>query len=108
MKTLLQSKAARVGLSETYAYTYAEWREAQADACLDNLRLAMGRIADGTAAIRHLASRQQGMYKLRHGRHLIVFQILAEDRGLVVRVLHERMDIDAHLEKLSIWTRRTV
>lgn len=101
MKTLVLSKAARAGLRKIYAYTYAKWGELQADACLDDLRLAMNRISDGTAAVRPLASRHNDMFKLRQGRHLIVFQMQAEDQRLVVRVLHERMDIDAHLGKPS-------
>ena len=69
----------------------------QVDAYLDILRLAINCISDGTAAVRPLASRHEDMFKLRQGRHLIIFRMQAEDQCLVVRVLHERMDIDARL-----------
>ena len=101
MKTLLLSRAARSDLRDIYAYTYKEWGELHAETYLDSLRSAMERIADGTAAIHSLASRHQDMFKLRQGRHLIVCQTRNQNEILVVRVLHERMDIDVHIGSLN-------
>ena len=101
MKKLLLTKAARADLRKIYAYTCSEWGELQAGHYLKDLRSAMNRISDGTAVVRPLASRHRDIFKLRQGRHLIIFQMQANHQVLVVRVLHERMDIDPRLGKPS-------
>ena len=97
MPQLKLTRAARADLREIYAYTYVEWGEQQADSYLDCLEQAMDRVAKGSATIRPLQSKHPNRRKLKQGRHLIVLQETADDQILVVRVLHERMDIDAHL-----------
>ena len=97
MKTLTVSKAASTDLREIYAYTFERWGERQADAYLGELQNAMDGIAAGSALVRPLASRHQGMFKLQQGRHLIVFCEPTPGEVFVVRVLHDRMDIDARL-----------
>ncbi len=92
------TKAARADLRRIYAYTFGKWGEPQADTYLDALRQAMDRIAIGLTTATPLRSRHPDMFKLRQGRHLVIFQRRDDERILVVRVLHERMDIDAHLE----------
>ena len=57
----------------------------------------MDRAANGLATTRPLQSKHPDMLKLEQGRHPIVLQETGDDQILVVRVLHERMDIDAHL-----------
>ncbi len=98
MKTLKISRAASGDLREIYAYTSERWGEGQADAYLGNLRTAMDTIASGAALVNPLASRHRGMFKLRQGCHLIIFCEPSEGEIFVVRVLHDRMDIDARLE----------
>lgn len=97
MPQLRLTRAARTDLREIYAYTYVEWGEQQADSYLDGLEQAMDRVAKGSATIRPLQSKHPNMLKLKQGRHLIVLRETGDDQILVVRVLHERMDIDAHL-----------
>ena len=98
-KTLKVSKAASGDLREIYAYTLERWGERQADAYLGSLEMSMDSIIDGTALIRPLASRRKGMFKLHIGRHLIVFREPATGEILIIRVLHDRMDIESRLEK---------
>lgn len=93
MKKISLTKAARADLRGIYAYTYVEWGEQQADTYLGALREAMDRIADGTGTARPLRSRHANMFKQKQGRHLIVFRQQADGRLLVVRVLHDRMDM---------------
>lgn len=101
MKVLRQTKAARADLRNIYAYTYVEWGEQQADTYLDGLRQAMDSILNDTAMVRPLKSRHENMFKLQQGRHLIVLREQADDSVLVVRVLHERMDIETQLDRLD-------
>ena len=84
-------------MREIYAYTFVEWGEQQADSYLDGLEQALDRVSRGLATIRPLHSKHPNMLKLKQGRHLIILQKTGDDQILVVRVLHERMDIDAHL-----------
>ena len=99
MKTLKVSKAASGDLREIYAYTFERWGERQADAYLGNLEVAMDAIIDGTALVRPLASRRKGVFTLHRGRHLIVFCEPATDEIMIIRVLHDRMDIESRLEE---------
>ena len=99
MKKLTVSRAASGDLREIYAYTFERWGERQADSYLGDLQNAMDGIAAGSALVRPLASRHQDMFKLQQGRHLIIYCEPTPDEVLVVRVLHDRMDIDARLEE---------
>ncbi len=58
----------------------------------------MDAIAKGMALVRPLVSRHKGMLKPCQGRHLIIFREPAADEILVIRVLHDRMDIDSWLQ----------
>ncbi len=90
--------AAARDLEETYAFTLEHWGQAQADGYLQLLRSACERAAVGAPTALRLAHRPDNLFRLRCGRHLIVFRP-HDDGALIVRVLHERMDIDARLQE---------
>lgn len=97
MIALVISKAASADLRNIYAYTFTNWGERQADSYLDNLKLAMDGIIAETAIASPLWSRHTNMHKVKQGRHLIVFRRQTDDELLILRVLHESMDIDSQM-----------
>lgn len=96
MPRLAYSRAAAADLADIYAYTLRTWGARQADAYLAMLRGGCESTVERASAAARLAHRQDEMFKLRCQRHLIIFQRRPE-MVLIVRVLHERMDIDARL-----------
>lgn len=98
MRRLDISRAARRDLAGIYAYTLDRWGETQADHYLADFEAACARIAEGTAIARRLEFRPDPIFRTRQGRHIIIFRDAAE-AVLIVRVLHERMDIAARLDE---------
>jgi toxin ParE1/3/4 len=96
VRRLAYTRAAERDLAEIHAYTIERWGEAQADRYLSDLERACNRIASGSAIVSRLPFRADEMFRTRQGRHLVIFREV--DGGvLIVRVLHERMDVDRHL-----------
>jgi toxin ParE1/3/4 len=97
VQRLTYSRAAERDLAEIHAYTIARWGEAQADRYLSDLESACNRIADGSAIVSRLPFRADEMFRARQGRHFIIFREEVDGGVLIVRVLHERMDVDRHV-----------
>lgn len=97
MTILRYSPASRRDLASIYAYTSRTWGEWQADSYLDDLKTSCERIADGSASIRRLTFRSDAVFKLKQGWHLTIFRHQTDASILIIRVLHERMDIEAQL-----------
>lgn len=85
-------------LIEIWLYTVKEWGEQQADKYLDDLDAAIQLLAEQPLICRERVDLVPPVRIQHHGHHLIVY--LALDDGInVVRVLHENMDVDSHLDK---------
>lgn len=95
MKRLEISRAAERDLAGIYAYTTRTWGGPQAEAYLIGLEDACLRLVRGSATPTRLGFRSEPLFKLRQGRHLIVFR--DSETILILRVLHETMDLPAHL-----------
>ena len=84
-------------LVEIWLYNFNEWGEHQADKYLDELDAAIQLLADQPLICRERTELAPPVRIHHHGHHLIVY--LALDDGIsLVRVLHESMDVDSHLE----------
>jgi toxin ParE1/3/4 len=91
---------------EIWQYTADAWNEDQADAYIFGLHRHLAMIADHPALWRPLPKPiQQKLNELpevfvtRYERHLIFFKQLSSDRIGVISILHERMNLPAHLLK---------
>jgi toxin ParE1/3/4 len=95
-RTIILTRKAKTDLAAIWDYTFREHGEAQADSYLADidrmLALALGfpNIGLDYSYIR------RGYRKIASGHHLI-FYVPRDNVIEVIRVLHERMDIDAHL-----------
>jgi toxin ParE1/3/4 len=95
----LLSPAARADLSEIWNYSARNWGEEQADRYILAIRDACAALADGKRQGRAIDDIRPGYRKLAVQSHLLFYRLT--DTGLidVVRVLHQRMDVAAHLGK---------
>ena len=90
-------------LRELAQWSADRWGLAQARSYLEDLRDGFEFIAQRPQAILQ-RSRLTGPGNLRLHRvrnHYVVFTFVADDHLAIVGVLHERMDVPAHLEALQ-------
>jgi toxin ParE1/3/4 len=93
--TLTFSPAAVADIGTIWDYTAETWGIGQADRYVDDIRNTCVALAEGKRAGRRV-DLLDGYLKLPVGRHLIFFRHVGT--GIVViRVLHQSMDIERHL-----------
>lgn len=91
------SAAARRDLSGIWTYSAKRWDEAQADRYVRLFAESFDGLASGTITGRGADDIRTGYFKLTVGSHFIFYRMGAHDVIEVVRILHQRMDIDRHL-----------
>ena len=88
------TKAALNDISAIWEYTVEAWSESQADAYYRMLILSMEKIAIMPTAYGRLYDEvDMLLYGSKAGHHIIFYRVMSNGDILVVRVLHERMDI---------------
>ncbi|MDE0155945.1 MAG: type II toxin-antitoxin system RelE/ParE family toxin [Gammaproteobacteria bacterium] len=97
MPRILKQSLAEQDLIEIWLYTLNEWGEYQADKYLDDLEEAIRLLAEQPLICRERTELNPPVRIHHHAHHLIVYLAL-EDGINVVRVLHESMDVDSHME----------
>lgn len=93
MTSFTLSPAARRDLTGIWFYTADQWGVDQANLYNEQIEAELGRAADGL----RVAQRIGDFWKIRSGRHLCIFYRSADGGISVIRILHERMDIEAWL-----------
>lgn len=89
--------AAESDLELIWGYTAERWGINQANRYVDDLAAAFDLLAESPALARLREEFAPSVRIHPHAHHLIVF-IEAEGGIVIVRVLHESMDVDAQLE----------
>ena len=97
MSRYLLSPAAQADLEQIWDYTRGRWGVDQADEYLRELQRAMERAAANPSIGRACDEIRPGYRKLAAGSHTLFYRVTAEAVIDVVRVLHQRMDVDRHL-----------
>lgn len=98
-KVLFTNKAVE-DLTAIWKYTAINWSRTQADRYYNMLIDACrGIMSDRSVASRSYESIAYGLSGLRAGRHIVFYRIQADGDILVIRILHERMDLKKHLAK---------
>jgi toxin ParE1/3/4 len=97
MNGYLLSPAAQADLEQIWDYTAANWGAEQAVSYILGIRAACESLASGRNHGTGIDDIRAGYRKLTVGSHLLFFRVT--DTGLinVVRVLHQKMDLAAHL-----------
>ena len=97
MPRILKQSLAEQDLIEIWLYTLNEWGEYQADKYLDDLEEAIRLLAEQPLICRERTELSPPVRIHHHAHHLIVYLAL-EDGINIIRVLHESMDVDGHME----------
>ncbi|KJZ17907.1 type II toxin-antitoxin system RelE/ParE family toxin [Loktanella sp. S4079] len=81
-------------LVDIWNYTVSRWSQNQASSYYDDIIDAIERLAEGISQGRRVTVRD-GYEKYAVGQHFVFFQ--RADTGItVVRILHQRMDVERH------------
>jgi toxin ParE1/3/4 len=92
------TKKAVADLSNIWDYTYYEWSEKQADKYYQMLLENCVEISKNHSIGRNYNSIAEGLSGLRSGKHIIFYRIINAEMVEITRILHERMDIEKHLQ----------
>ncbi len=91
-KYILSNKAVE-DLSNIWYYTYEVWSEPQADKYYNLLIETFQEIARSPDIGKKYDDIENGIVGFRVGKHIIFYQEIKPREILVVRILHERMDL---------------
>ena len=97
MPRVYKTAEAKEDLINIWSYTYKNWGEAQADLYHGELERAFELLADSPLICR-LREELQPPVRLHHYNHHLIVYIEVESGINLVRVLHESMDYESHLE----------
>jgi toxin ParE1/3/4 len=98
MRRLEIADAARHDLREISDFTERNWGSAQRQRYLSAIHRAFVRLRDGTAVGRRRDDVGAGFCSVGVGRHVIFYRE-TEDALVVLRILHDRMDVHRHLDQ---------
>ncbi|MBO5195027.1 MAG: type II toxin-antitoxin system RelE/ParE family toxin [Bacteroidales bacterium] len=85
-------------LDDIWNYTVDEWSETQADLYYNMLIESCRKIACSRGTIGKIYDDiLPGLYGYKSGRHIIFYKNTSGNDILIVRILHERMDIRSRL-----------
>lgn len=96
MRELRFSGAARRDLASIREESERTWGSEQRDRYVDELRQRLQRLRDRPVLGPAVGAVRPGLRRFHSGAH-IVFYRFDEAQVFVVRILHQRMDIDLHL-----------
>lgn len=94
-KTYRLTPRAEADLEEIWLYTFKRWSAEQADTYLTTIIAAFSELATGKVNGRPVNVRD-GYFKYPVGSHFIFYRLAATSL-VVIRILHQRMDVDRHL-----------
>lgn len=97
MSRYLLSPAAQADLEQIWDYTYDRWGVDHAEEYLREVQRAIERAAANPRIGRDCGEIRPGYRKLAAGSHTLFYRVSAEGVIDVVRILHQRMDVDRHL-----------
>lgn len=95
MKFKLSLKASS-DLADIWHFSSKTWGHEQADRYIDALHYRLIWLTRNSSAWKRRDDIHEGLYGCNEGRHVIFFR--RYDEGIeIVRILHDRMDIQRHL-----------
>jgi toxin ParE1/3/4 len=90
------SPLAEYDLETIWTYTASKWSVEQADRYVQKVFAALQALSRGDCVGRSAAGIRLGYLKYAVGRHFLFFKLTATHLD-VIRILHQRMDIEAHI-----------
>ena len=89
--------AAQADLASIWNYSAETWGIAQAESYIRDIKRACRNLAGGVMVSRDAGHVRAGYRKARVGHHFLYFVVAADGDIEIVRILHERMDVEARL-----------
>lgn len=96
MTRYLLTPAAQADIEQIWEYTQERWDADQADGYNRELQHAIERAAAHPHIGRSCEDIRPGYFKIAVGSHVAFYQVTA-DAIIIVRILHQRMDVNRHL-----------
>ncbi|EJB01968.1 plasmid stabilization system protein [Rhizobium leguminosarum bv. trifolii WSM597] len=96
MTGIIFSPAAQTDIDRIWDYTATSWNVDQAERYIQDIRDACHELAQGTRMSRPSDIRK-GYSKVSVGSHFLYFKSNDASQIIVVRILHQRMDVAKHL-----------
>lgn len=97
MSRYLLSPAAQADLGQIWDYTNDRWDANQADTYLRDLQRAIELAAASPRIGTACEEIRPGYRKLAAGAHVLFYRVTPDGVIDVVRVLHQRMDVERHI-----------
>jgi toxin ParE1/3/4 len=78
-------------------YTQETWGESQRNIYLKMMDDAFHELSENPGHGRRIDDIRTGYYKYKIGKHFIFYRMISKDDIEIVRILHQKMDIESHL-----------
>jgi toxin ParE1/3/4 len=92
------SPAAQLDLEQIWDYTCDRWGDGQAEKYVREIERAIQRVVQNPMIGRACDEVRAGYRRYAVGSHTLYYRLAGADCIDVVRILHERMDVDRHLD----------
>ncbi|WP_312311762.1 type II toxin-antitoxin system RelE/ParE family toxin [Empedobacter brevis] len=94
------SKQAEIDLENIWLYTFEEWSLKQADYYFDLIINEIEHIAEDPKVGKDYNEIREGYFRSRLKSHFIFYKINSVEQKIeVIRILHQKMDIDSHINE---------
>lgn len=87
--------AAQADLGSIWDYSVSTWGVEQAVSYIRDIENACNKLASGLMVSRDAANVRAGYRKARVSHHFLYFVVAADGDIEIIRILHERMDVDS-------------
>lgn len=98
MSRYVLSPAAKADLEKIWDYTRERWSDDQAEGYVREIQRAIERVVDNPRIGRPCDEVRAGYRRHAVGSHTLYYRITSGGLIDVVRVLHQRMNVDRHLD----------
>lgn len=93
------SKKAVDDLTAIWEYTYNEWSEFQAERYYRMLIESCNDISDNPGIGKDYSLIAKKLYGITSGRHIIFYRKLSAKEIVIIRILHEQMDLKSRIRE---------
>lgn len=94
------TNAAKQDLKDIFRYTVRTWGRPQAEKYSQQLKQHVTKIAQDVVFSRPVSHCPPNVRQSMVGRHIVIFE-QTDDHVLIIRILHEAMDIPSHIPSVN-------
>ena len=81
-------------LNDIWDYTFQKWSESQADKYYATIRVACNGIGENPTIGKEYDGISRNLLGIKSEKHIIFYQIISNKEIEIIRILHERMDLE--------------